>query len=130
MVFDQLRSAVATLESDIENGPIVPMVTPAEKNGEVLSESSERLPALRYVCLMGMPPKGLLEQKEWRPTMFGEMVAGGSAVSEEALRERQESVKPSDPTLILYTSGTTGFPKGAMLPLQRDQRFVDGIISL
>src|SRR5256712_11777097 len=39
------------------------MVAPGEKNGEV---SSERLPALRYVCLMGMPPRGLLEQKEWR----------------------------------------------------------------
>jgi len=88
------------------------MVTPGEKNGEV---RSERLPVLRYVCLMGMPPRGLLEQKEWRPTMFGEMVAGGAAVSEEALRERQASVKPSDPTWSLYTSGTTDFPKGAML---------------
>jgi len=91
------------------------MVAPGEKNGEVVSGGSERLPMLRYVCLMGLPPKGLLEQKEWRPTMFGEMVTGGTAVSEEALRERQASVKPSDPTLILYTSGTTGFPKGAML---------------
>ena len=88
------------------------MVMPGERNGEV---SSERLPALRYVCLMGMPPKGLLEQNEWRPTTFREVVAGGTSVSEEALRERQASVQPLDPAWIMYTSGTTGFPKGAML---------------
>ena len=39
------------------------MVTPGEKNGEVVSEGSERLPMLRYVCLMGMPPAGLLSKR-------------------------------------------------------------------
>ncbi len=88
------------------------MVTPGERNGEV---SSDRLPALRYICLLGIPPQGLLEQNEWRPTMFREMVAGGASVSEEALRERQAAVQPLNPVWIMYTSGTTGFPKGAML---------------
>ena len=88
------------------------IVIPGAKNGEV---SSERLPALRYVNLIGAPPPGMLEQDEWRPALFREMVAGGQAVSEESLHERQASVKPTEPALILYTSGTTGFPKGAML---------------
>src|SRR5579871_5885688 len=49
------------------------MVTPGTENGEV---TSEQLPALRYVCLMGATPPGLLEQQEWRPATFREMVAG------------------------------------------------------
>ena len=88
------------------------MITPGAKNGEV---SSERLPALRYVNLIGAPPPGMLEQNEWRPSLFREMVSGGQAVTEESLHKRQASVKPTEPALILYTSGTTGFPKGAML---------------
>ncbi len=38
----------------------------------------------------------------------------GEAVSAEALRTRQASVRPEDCAVILYTSGTTGAPKGAM----------------
>ncbi len=53
------------------------MITPGTKNGEV---SSERLPMLRYVSLMGAPPADLLEQEGWRPTLFREMVVDGAAV--------------------------------------------------
>ena len=88
------------------------LTTPGDKNGEM---TSERLPMLRYVSLLGTPPAGLLEQEGWRPTLFREVVAGGTQVSEQERSMRQASVKPRDPTQIQYTSGTTGFPKGAVL---------------
>ncbi len=88
------------------------ITTPGIKNGEV---SSERLPMLRYLCLLGASPASLLEQEGWRPTMFREMVAEGAQVSTDTLAERQASITPHDAALILYTSGTTGFPKGAIL---------------
>ncbi len=88
------------------------LTTAGSKNGEV---TSERLPRLSYVSLLGVPPAGLLQQEGWRPTHLREMIAGGAAISDEALAERQASVSPSDPAILMYTSGTTGFPKGALL---------------
>jgi fatty-acyl-CoA synthase len=88
------------------------LISPGVKQGEV---TSERLPRLRFLCLMGMPPSGLLEQEGWRPALLSEVSAAGSQVSDTKLAERQASVRPPDPAILMYTSGTTGFPKGALL---------------
>src|SRR5256712_5401180 len=87
------------------------LTTPGAKNGDV---TGEILPKLRYMSLVGAPAAGLVEQEGWRPTLFREMIAAGAQIGADALRERQASVKPTDPGQILYTSGTTGFPKGAV----------------
>ncbi|HEU4841147.1 MAG TPA: AMP-binding protein, partial [Ilumatobacteraceae bacterium] len=46
---------------------------------------------------------------------WDELVAGAGGVAESALAERRARLRPDDAINIQYTSGTTGFPKGATL---------------
>ncbi|MFN0087123.1 MAG: AMP-binding protein [Blastocatellia bacterium] len=66
------------------------------------------LPRLERVVLIGREPRpGVM--------LYSQIEALAETVSDEELAARQAGVSPHDVTMMQYTSGTTGFPKGVML---------------
>ncbi|MFD6227234.1 FadD3 family acyl-CoA ligase [Streptomyces sp. NPDC060232] len=54
-----------------------------------------------------------------------DFLAGGDGVTAEAVRERAEAIRPDAPSDIIFTSGTTGSPKGAVITHAQSLRCYD-----
>ena len=69
---------------------------------------AKKLPHLRsIICLDSQVRSGMYS--------WPDFLKDGETVSEEAVQKRQATLNFDDPINIQYTSGTTGFPKGATL---------------
>ncbi|MFD4470136.1 AMP-dependent synthetase/ligase [Rhodococcus sp. NPDC058505] len=67
----------------------------------------DRLPALEWIVILDGAAEGATGADEIRRR--------GRAAGAEKLRRRAAAVEPADPYVFMYTSGTTGPPKGCVL---------------
>ena len=75
---------------------------------EMIAEIRPKLPNLKHVVIVGDAGDA--------GHAYGDVIAKGeAALSDSVLSEREALCDPNDNVFILYTSGTTGSPKGAML---------------
>ncbi len=76
---------------------------------KILKIRSE-IPNIRKVILFN----GSYDDDDWIIT-YDEFLALGKNVTEKELQQRIQEVTPEDVATIVYTSGTTGVPKGAVI---------------
>jgi len=70
----------------------------------------KQLLKLEHIVMYDGAPSGSNEVLTWQ-----EFLAKGKSISDGAFLKRTEDLRPNDAASIVYTSGTTGVPKGAVL---------------
>lgn len=106
------QSDTTTLIAADRSGPIDYLAMIRDLCPELATSCRERLalaafPALRRVVLLG--------ERHYAGTYgWQEVLALAEQVSDAELHQRESAVDPDATATIMYTSGTTGFPKGVM----------------
>ncbi|KAB2916363.1 MAG: long-chain fatty acid--CoA ligase [Hyphomicrobiaceae bacterium] len=101
------------VEYQMRDGGAVAFIAEDQEYVDKILPLAERLPALRHVIVVDETALFALEHD--KVTTFREMVDAGRDADHAWLEARVAQVKPEQAAFIVYTSGTTGHPKGALV---------------
>ncbi|MFL3012224.1 MAG: AMP-dependent synthetase/ligase [Acidimicrobiales bacterium] len=89
------------------------LVVEDEEQLDKALEAWDRLEKLQKIVVI--EPRGVKELDDPRIITFQELLDLGDLVVEKSFEEMTKSIPSSETAIIVYTSGTTGPPKGAMI---------------
>ena len=107
-------AATTELEYQMNDGGATVFVAENQEYVDRLLAVADRLPDVRAIVVID--PTALFAYDDARLIEFDSLGRpGNAAVDLDWLAERAARVQPDDPAFIVYTSGTTGHPKGALV---------------
>ena len=99
-----------------DSGAVVHLAEDEEQVDKVLEIDRNRVPAVRTVIFV--EPRGLVGATDDRLMFWDNFLELGRTYKQQhpdAVAQRMAAAQPDDVMTLVYTSGTTGPPKGAML---------------
>jgi long-chain acyl-CoA synthetase len=75
-----------------------------------ISEVRHNLPNLKHIVIIDGEPSGIKGVMTWQ-----EFMSKGTNATDDEFLARTVEIRPGDAASFVYTSGTTGIPKGAMI---------------
>jgi long-chain acyl-CoA synthetase len=112
----------------LENSESSFVVAKDQEQADKVIEVKGELPLLKKIIVIDM--KGLRRYKEPMIISFKDVEALGEALHKEQphlFEEMVRNTRPEDTGIIVYTSGTTGKPKGAMISQNNMIKMIGGL---
>lgn len=106
-------ASAAELEYQMSDGGAGIFVAEDQEYVDKLLPLAARLPALRWIVVID--PSAMFAYDDARLRPWEEIMESGAGATLEDLEALARELDPGDAAFIVYTSGTTGNPKGALV---------------
>lgn len=94
----------------INHSDAVVLIVENQDQLDKIIKVKKNLPHLKHIVIIDGEPSGAEGVMTWQ-----EFLSKGKNITDEAFLARTKEVQPKDVASLVYTSGTTGIPKGAMI---------------
>ena len=94
----------------INHSDAVVLIVENQDQLDKISKVRNNLPNLKHIVIIEGEPSGAKGVMTWQ-----EFMSKGMKVTEDEFLARTNDIRPGDVASLVYTSGTTGIPKGAMI---------------